>query len=155
MEIETILSIIGLVILLYTLKTVSSWEWTDIKCPHGPDTKDRSLCKEGNGKNYNGSQPNKTDTTRILLDKINIAGTAVKKDVLWRKAFMYASIASILIFLLALRKFPELHELFLTTLLIMLVIYFGNNYYNYHHYSHIENNIKDTVNILKSRLKYN
>jgi len=150
-SLKTIGTIFGFVLLLLLLRFALKNEWYDIKCPEGPDTKNMKKCAEGNGKNYHGSKPSEKDKTEVLLSKINIAATSIRKDIVWRKAVIYACLSSIFIFSVALQIIPTVSQLFLTCLMIMLVIYFGTNYFNHHHYAHVEKNIIDSVNILKER----
>jgi len=127
-------------------------EKTDITCPQGPNTKDKSVCREGNGKTYNGSQPSSNDKAAILLQKIDIAATAIRKDVVWRKSYIIACISAVFIFGLILKISPTISEVVLTIFIIGTIIYATHNLYNYHHTKHIEDNILASTNLLRSKL---
>jgi hypothetical protein len=127
-------------------------ELPDLKCSDGPYTKDKSTCREGNGKSYAGSHPKETDSAETLLNKIQIAAGASRKDILWRRCFLPAIAATLCLFGLVLRRMPRWFELFSATFFIMMPIYFMQTFYSHHHYAHIEKNIQNSVTFLKDRL---
>jgi hypothetical protein len=136
-------------ILYYVLKT----EKADIMCPEGPNTVDKSVCREGNGKSYAGSQPSKDptkDKIATLLQKIEIAAKAPRKDVLWRRAFIGCCIG-FLLFSAIMRRIPTVPETILL-FITMVIIYGIYSCYNYHHYRHIEDNIVASTEEIKRRL---
>jgi len=140
--------LLGLV-LYYFAKT----ELADLTCPEGPNTKDRSLCREGNGKSYNGSAAEFKDKTSIMLKKIDIAATATRRDVVWRRSYIIACVSLVLIFMLVLKRFPSAPEAVLTVLIIMTSTYFTYNFYNYHHTKYPEQNILDSTALLRERIR--
>jgi hypothetical protein len=141
------------IVLALVLYYFTNTELADVTCPQGPNTKDRSLCREGNGKSYNGSAPKSKDTTASLLKKIDIAATAERRDVVWRRCYIIACACLILLFTLALGRWPSASEAVLTVLIIMTVSYFAHNFYNYHHNSHPEKNILDSTALLQERIR--
>lgn len=145
--------VIVCVVLLLILKFVSKIEMLDLKCP-SPDI-NHSSCGEGNGKTYNGSKPNATDDTLTLLNKISIAGSAVCKDVQWRKSLLFGGISTLVIYILSYNQTYSCRQIIMACLVTTFIFYFGSNYYNYHHYKHIENNINSAVNLLKTRIDPN
>ena len=148
-----ILNIIVLGILVISLKHIISTEKYDILCPDGPLTKNKNLCKEGNGKTYNKAIPNKHDSLNTLISKISIACKAIRKDVIWRKLVITSSISLFLIFSIVMRRIPTIYEI-VGMLLIMTTVGYGlNNFYNYHHYSHIENNILKSLKLITKKIK--
>lgn len=141
-----------LALLLLTSIALKKGEIPDLKCPQGPYTEDKSQCREGNGKSYAGSQPTPRDSTELLLKKIEIASTASRKDILWRRCFLPAVAATLCLFGLVLRRFPRWFELLSATFFIMMPIYFTQTFYSHHHYAHIEKNIQNSLTLLKDRL---
>lgn len=140
------------VILGLILYYFANTEMNDLTCPQGPNTKDKKLCGEGNGKSYNGSAPETKDKTSVLLKKINIAATAARRDVVWRRSYIIACACLILLFMLVLKRFPNAPETVLTVFIIMTVTYFTHSMYNYHHYAHSEKNILNSTELLMTRL---
>jgi len=152
--IRLIIEIVAIVIILYVVtQIVVPTEKNDLHCPQGPYTKNKSLCKEGNGKTYSGSHPESNDTTNVLLSKIKIAALAGRKDVSWRRSFIASCIICLLVFAIVLRKIPSVAELLGVLFVCTTVMYAIHSFYNYHHYAHIEGNIIKSINILQLRLK--
>lgn len=142
-----------IVVLWLLLRWVVPTERRDLMCPDGATTKDRSICKEGNGKVYNGSRPDENDTVSTLLQKIEIASKTVRRDVVWRRSFIVACIACFAIFLIILRKFPNPTEVIGIIFIITMAVMCMFSFYNYHHYAHPERNIKMCLDKLKKRLR--
>lgn len=143
------------VLLILTSIALKKGELPDLKCPQGPYTEDKTQCREGNGKSYAGSQPAPKDSSELLLKKIEIAATAARKDILWRRCFLPAVAATLCLFGLVLRRFPRWFELLSATFFIMMPIYFMQTFYSHHHYAHIEKNIQNSLAILRERLPVN
>jgi len=137
------------VLLILTSIALKKGEIPDLKCPQGPYTEDKSQCREGNGKSYAGSQPAVDDSSETLLKKIEIAATAARKDILWRRCFLPAVAATLCLFGLVLRRFPRWFELLSATFFIMMPIYFMQTFYSHHHYAHIEKNIQNSLTFLR------
>ena len=126
-------------------------EKKDLMCPQGPHTTDPNLCREGNGKSYFGSHPLPNDSSQVLLEKIEIAAKASKKDVIWRRCYIFSLLISLLFFLIVIGRFPAGKDLFLSTVISVCVLYFAIVYYRHHHYAHIEKNILDSVTLLRGK----
>ena len=73
-----------------------------------------------------------------LLKKIEIAATAARRDILWRRCFLPAVVATLCLFGLVLRRFPRWFELLSATFFIMMPIYFMQTFYSHHHYVVLE-----------------
>lgn len=143
------------VLLAATSIALKKGEMPDLKCPQGPYTEDKSQCREGNGKSYAGSHPEVDDSSETLLKKIEIAATAARRDILWRRCFLPAVVATLCLFGLVLRRFPRWFELLSATFFIMMPIYFMQTFYSHHHYAHIEKNIQGSLTLLRNRLPRN
>lgn len=116
-------------------------ELLDMNCPDGPDTKDMSVCKDGNGKLWAKHRFTLNDTVKTSLAKISALNHSYNKAIIWRRYLILSFVATILLFLVALQRLPTGFELLGSMLIIFIVFYVAHNYYRYHHDRFIEESI--------------
>lgn len=150
----TIVDIIIYAIIIFLIfYAIIPTEKDDLTCPDGPNTKDKSLCREGNGKTYNGSRAFKTDNVSVLLGKITIAAKANTHDVMWRKSFLAGMVCVIFLYMFVHKHFPSGCDMVLTIFITAVIFYFCHILYQHHHYTHIQKNITEAVDMLKSHVR--
>lgn len=152
LELASSVLIYGLVIFAIVTKGIQR-ELLDMNCPEGPDTKDKSVCKDGNGKLWAGHKFTKSDTPRTSLAKISTLNQNYGKAVIWRRCIILSFVATILIFLVTLKRLPSGFELLGSMLVIFMVFYVANGFYRYHHDSFIEEAITEHLKHLGRSLR--
>ncbi len=137
--------VIVVIILLYAVYK----ERQSLGCGYFFNGKD---CDNSNGKAIEGSKPFKTDNTLKLLDKIEYAAAYQDRFVKWR-AFLIVSFLMIgLIWFIIYKRFPSEWELIVLLMVLFLGMSLATNFYRFHLYNHVENNIDESVEILRQRL---
>lgn len=141
-------------VLLYVIaKKVIKNELYDMTCPDGPDTKDMSQCKDGNGKLWARHKYVKTDNVGECIDKMSILNKNYNKPIMWRRCILMGFVASILVFSVTQQRLPSGFELLGSTILIFIVFYVATNYYRHHHDRFIEESVEEHLKYIKTRLK--
>lgn len=147
---NSIAYIILLVVFVFVWwKEKKDWECNNIDDPYEACT--------GNGMPFRNSFPSEADNASELLNKIEIAGGAESRSIKWRRSFIYATISSVLIFVLIFQlkhqMFRDWRILYLMIGVIFVVLYFQYNYYSYHRFSVAEENIKLATKLFKDNTK--
>lgn len=137
-------------ILMYTL---SMAETGDLFCPNTFYTKDKSLCKDGNGKFHQSSIFTGKETLDESLDKIRKGAASVTNHVFWRRFMLGAIPTTIVIFLFVIQKWPTVAEFFITVFLFFMCSYFTQTFYNYHFYRSLIENINSHVDNVEAKLR--
>lgn len=140
----------ALALWFYT-KVVPS-EFEDMRCPDGPDTTNKSLCKEGNGKLWAKYKHLNDDSVKSSLDKISELNKNYGKFIAWRRYLFSAVIASILIFFITQRTLPNGFELLGSSIVIFIVFYMLMNYYRVHHDKYIEDALEGNLKHINKKL---
>ena len=117
-------------------------------CPNIPTGQD---CDNANGKAVKGSAPNPQDEPDVLFTKISYAAGFWDRWVIWRIAILAAAVSVMMIYFFLYERVPEENELAIGVFVIAAVIYFTMNFYKFHLYSYVENNINQSINLLRAR----
>ena len=108
-------------------------ELLDMNCPEGPDTKDRSVCRDGNGKLWAHYRVKKDDSPRASLAKIRVLHHNYAKAVQWRRCFVLSFVATLFLFLVTQQRLPSGFELLGSMLVIFIAWYMAGSFYDFHH----------------------
>ena len=138
----------------------------DIHCPNLDATKEE--CDSEGGMSFSHTKPSSNDSCEILLDKINKASGAEENSIKWRRAFILSVAIMFALCILLNNLFisnttqgfssdtiflPD-WRVFLLGLLICFSILLGNFiYYSYHIFGVAEDWIKESIKILKTKIK--
>jgi hypothetical protein len=128
-------------------------EKLDMNCPDGPDTKDMSVCKDGNGKLWSRHRYTEGDTVKSSLAKISALNHSYNKAIIWRRYLTLSFISTLLLFLVSLQRLPTGFELLGSMLIIFIVFYVAHNFYRYHHDRFIEEAITRHLRHLAQEIK--
>lgn len=138
---------LALSVLIYAFISVAIFqkavkrELLDMNCPEGPDTKDPSVCRDGNGKLWANQKYTKQDTPQSSLAKISTLNQNYGKAIIWRRYLILSVVSSILLFLVTQQRLPSGFELLGAMLIIFIVFYVAHSFYRYHHDRFIEETI--------------
>jgi hypothetical protein len=132
-------------------------EHKDIHCPSFHSS--QQDCENGGGMSFSHSKPETHDSPQTLLNKISKASEAETLSIKWRRSFLL-SVAITLggwIFVWSnLSIKPDIlpdWKLFYLSVMICYVILLGHfMYYSYHVYATAEQWIKQSLNVLKSKM---
>ncbi len=129
-----------LIIIILLLGSAIHMERMDLYCPQGPDTVDRSLCRDGNGKGLFQTLPRKEDSLSETVQKISRLADAITGRVKWRVSFIGAVLTA---FLLNLLLFSEIdwRRLGVTIIIEFLAFYLLLSFYDVHYFEHISRNL--------------
>lgn len=125
-------------------------ELLDMTCPEGPDTKDKSVCKDGNGKLWANYRYSKSDSPKSSLEKLSNLSDSYSKVIIWRRYITLAFISSLLLFLITQQRIPSGFELLGAMVVIFTVFYVAHNYYSYHHDRFISEATESNLKHLKT-----
>jgi hypothetical protein len=133
--------IYGVVIWAVWTKAVQR-EQLDMTCPEGPDTKDRSVCRDGNGKLWARYRHQPGESPRASLAKMRVLNRNWGKPIIWRRCFALAFSASILLCLVTQQRLPTGFELIGSMVVLFLVWYVSHSFFQVHHDQFIEEAIE-------------
>lgn len=146
-------AIIYLVVFVLIIKEVIKNELYDMNCPHGPNTPDKNVCRDGNGKLWSPHKYAPSDTLSSSIEKTGELVKNFSKAVIWRRTFVFSVMATILVFLTVHRRLPNGFELIGTILGIFTIFYLSNSYYKYHHDRFIEETAMEHLKFISSKVK--
>ncbi len=84
------------------------------------------------GQAWQNARPTIDDKIGDLLAKIHYLNRASSRVVVWRRSIIAAITSSVLVWVLAIRRYPRWWELILTIVLTALVFYHVWSHYNHH-----------------------
>lgn len=128
-------------------------EKADLCCPDGPSTKDQSKCGDGNGVLYANYRPKKEAKLATLFANLSSLSKALTTEVHWRRYLLVSYSATLLLFLITQRRFPNGIELLGSILTIYSILCVFQGFYRYHHYKFLQEAIESNLKLLKSRSK--
>lgn len=128
------------------------YELMDMNCPDGPNTVDKTSCKDGNGKLWANYRTSPGDSVSKSLDKISELNKNYGKNIIWRKCVVMGIFASMLIFLITQRRPPNGFELLGSSVVIFIICYMTTSYYRQHHDRFIEDALDDNIKYIRSKL---
>lgn len=117
------------------------------------DIPDGSDCKNNLGKAVIGTKSNFSDSDKKIFENIIFASEYANRDVVWRRAFLISCVSAIVIIWILYQRLPSEIEFTVIIIVITILMYSSSNFYKFHLIDHIQNNITESVNILKSRYK--
>jgi hypothetical protein len=138
------------VLLLLLFKLAIRTEMSDIKCPEGPHTKDKSLCKEGNGKLFQVAKYNKNDDINKIGSKITKLIQNKHTQVYWRRSFILSIIIAIMGNYIILGSLPRARNLLFLFLLVYVCSTSMNSFYVHHYDKIFDKKIVEGVNKIRS-----
>lgn len=113
----------------------------------------KDSCRPGDGP-FRDQKPLPTDDCPLLFTKINEAANYDQNSVKWRRALIYGSIISVLLWTLVILPqggMPNIRSLVLTILISSFVLYFMFNYYSYHVSSIPASYVKQAVDLVQQK----
>lgn len=130
-----ILNVTVYITLFSILKFAISREKSDLYCPEGPDTKDKSLCKDGNGKIYAKYKYSPDDKGKPIesLKKLSKLGNTHSVEIIWRRCIIIALISTLVLNIVTKGSLPNGPELLGGTIIIWTLLYVSFHYYRCHH----------------------
>lgn len=124
-------------------------EKSDLTCPNGPYTKNKKLCKDGNGKLLQVGKYQKTDNANTILNKMNKLIINKQSQVYWRRYFILSFILAIVSNYVITDKLPDAK----TFIVLFMVLYLGfsnmNSFYVYHYDNKFDDKIVDGIKKVK------
>jgi len=139
-----IYAIVFLVVVMIAIPT----EKADMMCPQGPYTKNKKLCKEGNGKLFKYSKFNEKDTIKTTSRKLQKLIDDKKTQIIWRRLFIQSVIIVFLLNFIVTDNIPDGKQFFISTLLVYFILLSFTNFYNTHYYNLFDNKIKQGLEII-------
>ena len=107
-------------------------EHADLTCPQGPYTKNKSVCKHGNGKLVQVAKYESKDDVKTTLKKMNMLIKNKHTQVYWRRSFILAVTVSFLGNYILTGSFPDGRNLILLFLVVYLASSSLNSFYVHH-----------------------
>lgn len=136
-------------VLIFAIILYAFYKETEaLGCGNISDGKD---CDNANGKAVKGSASSSQDTTSQILNNIEYAADYHSRFVKWRAILIVSFLSMILLWFIVFRKFPDEWELVVGILVLFITMTSTTGFYRFHLYDHIEHNINDSVEILRSR----
>lgn len=152
MEIVNVIMYIFLFIFIFIIWKVEN---KDIHCPTLTST--TKECEDKGGMSFSGTKPSINDSIDILLSKIFKASNAETDLIQWRRAFIIASCSAIVTWILlgpsiGINFLPDWKILYLSILIIYVIVLGSFMYYNCHVFGIASNWIKESINIIKTKI---
>ena len=113
-------------------KVVLTTEQADLTCPQGPYTKNKSVCKHGNGKLVQVAKYERKDDVSTTLKKMNMLIKNKHTQVYWRRSFILAVIVSFFGNYILSGSFPDGRNLILLFIVVYLASSSLNSFYVHH-----------------------
>lgn len=127
-------------------------ELLDLNCPDGPNTKDKNVCRDGNGKLWANYKYVPGESVKASLAKLKILNRNWGHPVIWRRCLIMAFMASLLVWIITHQKIPDGFELVGSMLAIFIVWYLAHSFFGFHHDRFIEDTISEHLQSLFSHL---
>jgi hypothetical protein len=118
-------------------------EKADMMCPNSVFTKNKKLCKEGNGKLFRYSKISPKDDIKSVSIKMSKLIDDKQKQVLWRRYFLFSGILSIALHYIITERLPRGKEFMISFLLIYISSLQLHNFYSYHYEKIFDRKIKN------------
>ncbi len=136
--------IIVTIVILYALYK----ERQALGCSNFFDGKD---CDNINGKAVKGTTPFSGDSSEELLDKIELGARYQERFVKWRAFLIVSFLATLLIWFVLYKKFPNEWELITVMLILFFAMSSASSFYTFHLYNYVKRNIGDSAEMLRER----
>jgi len=134
------------IMLALLFKLVIRTERADMMCPNGPHTKNKSLCKEGNGKLFKYGKIKKKDTIPVLSVKINKLIDDKNKQVYWRRFFMISFLLSLTLYYVMFETLPSGNRLVIMMIVCLFILFNFHSFYHFHYTRLFDDQIKAISN---------
>lgn len=109
-------------------------------------------CDNPNGKAVIGSMSYPTDSSNEILDKIDFAADYNSRFVKWRSFLLLSVISVIVMWFIIFRRLPSEWELVCGTMVVFIAANAYSSFYKFHLYAHVQKNIDNSTDILRSRV---
>lgn len=127
-------------------------EYKDLVCPDGFYQEDTSLCGDGKGKWYVGSEVTGNEDMEASLEKIKKGANAITDHITWRFPFIISFFVVGSIYLVVLKRFPSGPEFAVAFMICFLYTFFAATFYDAHYYRFPRDNILDHVKRMEKNL---
>lgn len=107
-------------------------ENADLTCPDGPYTKNKNVCKHGNGKLVQVANYKVKDNICDITKKMNMLIKNKHTQVYWRRSFILAVIVGLFINYLTVGSFPNGRTFLITVLFVYMASSSLNSFYVHH-----------------------
>lgn len=114
------------------IKIALPTENADLTCPNGPYTKNKNVCKHGNGKLVQVAKYKDQDDIKIVLKKMNMLIKNKHTQVYWRRSFILAVIVSFFANYVLTGSLPNGRNLILVFLVVYIASTSINSFYVHH-----------------------
>ena len=130
------------IFLFLLLKLAIPTEKADMMCPDGPHTKNKSLCREGNGKLFRYGKIGKKDSIAVLTMKINKLIDDKNNQVYWRRFFIMSFLMCLTIHYVLFESLPSGNRLIVMMLICLFFLLNFHSFYNFHYTKLFDDKIK-------------
>lgn len=117
-------------------------EKADMMCPNSVFTKNKKLCKEGNGKLFRYSKISPKDDIKSVSIKMSKLIDDKNTQVLWRRYFLFSGILSILLHYIITDRLPKGKDFMISFIIIYVSSLQLHNFYSYHYDKIFDRKIK-------------
>lgn len=107
-------------------------ENADLTCPEGPYTKNKSVCRHGNGKLVQVAKYTEKDNISGITKKMNMLIKNKHTQVYWRRSFILAVVVGLFINYLTVGSFPDGRTFLITVLFVYMASSSLNSFYVHH-----------------------
>lgn len=107
-------------------------EKADLTCPNGPYTKNKSVCKHGNGKLVQVAKYKDEDDINTVLKKMNMLIKNKHTQVYWRRSFILSVVVSFFSNYILTGSFPDGRDFLLVFLVVYIISTSLNSFYVHH-----------------------
>ena len=136
------------IFIIILLKIVLPTEKADMMCPNGPYTKNKKVCKEGNGKLFRFSKINKQDNVKTISLKMNKFIDDKKTQVKWRRFFIMTIILCLLIPYIITNNIPRGKDFLILFFIVFTILIGFDNFYTFHYINIFDNKLKEGLKII-------
>lgn len=148
-----IITIVIYVILFAVVYKAITGEKRDLYCPKGCKSHNNLQCDDGKSKFFGDGKGEESDTLNTLLEKIGFVNNSADLIPKWRRCLIIAFISSLLIGVTVYERIPKGKEIFISTLVIMILMYGSYSYYEYHYTKYPKSFINNNIAMVREKLK--
>lgn len=118
-------------------------ERADMMCPKSVFTKNKKLCREGNGKLFRYSKLIPKDNIKTISIKMSKLIDDKQKQVIWRRYFLLSGVLSIALSYILKDRLPRGKEFVISFIIIYIFTLQMHNFYSYHYEKIFDDKLKN------------
>jgi hypothetical protein len=140
--------VVYVIFLTLLLKIAMPTEKADMMCPQGPHTKNKSLCREGNGKLFRYGKISNKDSISDLTIKLNKLIDDKNTQVYWRRFFIMSFLLCLTLHYVLFESLPSGSRM---VVMIIVCFFFLLNFHSFYHF-HYNKLFDDKIKAISRRI---